>query len=351
MKSPRAKKFTILIATNPGLMWGLRTSTFLGCIVAKLPLYLVYGNNLVQVDESRIELVNSLISREERDSGYTEFRGPGNQQLTLAKVFDDLISEMGTSSFLPGAKRVSVVYDLKEFFQAKAAPSRKKPSNKKTANATAPPRDIVQEFTDWMDGLKGRTENVIIFVCFEDEEKNKRLNEKSPLFQYLAKEGKITRCKEKALNFELEEHLLNRDGFAALETFRLWIRRVSGDSGARLRIYRTIANMVELTLQGRCASLAREKGISPKNVLPPETKAWGAVNIATLPPWKAKKIYQLAEQFSLEDLLELSSMTHKIQTLLYPKGDEDYIPDWHLQAEILILMFCDRTRQPVAFSR
>lgn len=294
----------------------------------QFPLYLIYGNNETEVSNARFDLVNELLTPEERDAGLTEVRGPGNQPLTLDRAMSEIMEELGTTSFISGSRRVVVVYDLKEFFSAKRGGRKKtakKPATKKTASRTG-------VFTDWLRDVLPATENIAIFVCTENDEKSRTVNMNSELMEFFRQHGKVIECREKPMNFEFEDLLLSQNGPAALITLRDWMRRTGNDSSGRLRIYTTVANVVELALQARADMEAKEKGIPSSH-----TSVQGFPSIVKIPGWKAEKVRRFASHLSPERLHRAITHLNKLQRIMYPSGDENYIPNWEDYLEMIVM--------------
>ncbi|MEO8377665.1 MAG: hypothetical protein ABI579_08330, partial [Candidatus Sumerlaeota bacterium] len=172
-------------------------------------VYLIYGNNEAEVNNLRFELVSAILTPEERDAGLTEIRSPGNAPLTLRGSLSEMIGELGTSSFIAGSRRVLVVYDLKDFYESR--PSR----GKKTTKATAPKKetggDVFASFAEWMKNVLPTTENIVVFVCQENDEKQRVVSEQSDIYQLCQQLGHVIVKREKSLNYEFEDLIFSRN--------------------------------------------------------------------------------------------------------------------------------------------
>ncbi|CAN5358323.1 hypothetical protein BH09SUM1_BH09SUM1_32470 [soil metagenome] len=294
-------------------------------------LYLIHGNNETDVSNARFDLVNKLLTAEERDSGLTEIRGPGNQPLSLDRASSEIIGELGTASFIPGAKRVVVVYDLKELFGSKGGP---KPKAK--AKTTAPAKlkvDRTGAFLEWMKDILPTTENVAIFVCQENEEKFKAVSQESALFQFIQRNGVVIEKKEKPIQYEFEDHVYSGNVAGAVTLLREWIKRTGSDSGGRGKIYSTLSGIVETALQARCVQDAKRDGVPENQVIVQE----GFPTLGRMPPFKVKKVHAFAQKMTMETVLGLVRETARLQAIMYPTGEEDYIRPWEDQIEVLLL--------------
>lgn len=293
-------------------------------------LYFIYGNNETEVNNARYELVCSLLTPEERDSGLTEIRSPGNMPLSVDSCYGEIIAELGTSSFIADSKRVVVVYDLSDFFAKKRA-GRKPASTAKKTKAT-PKLSRTDILLKWLSEGLPDSGNILIFVCTENDEKQKTVAPTSPLYDYARRVGKIIEKREKPLNYEFEEAVYSGNSPKSLFILRDWIKRVGHDSGGRLRIYNTVSNILEMTMQAKCFTEAEKLKIPRAQVAVP-----GFPSLDRAPDWKVKKIRNFARQLSMEKLHKLIKDTNKLQTYMYPKGTEPYIPNWDDQLEMIVL--------------
>lgn len=304
-------------------------------------LYLIHGNNETEVSTARFDLVHELLTPEERDSGLTEIQNMGNQPLRLDRALSEIIEELGTSSFIADSRRVAVIYDLQEMFGSGGGGGKKKaPAKKKKKPDAAAPRDRVEILTDWLENVLPTTENIAIFVCQESDEKRKKIDTSSPLYDLIRSKGVIIQRTEKALNYEFEDHLLAGNTTAAIALLREWLRRAGSDSSSRLRIYSTLAGVIHVTLEARLVQLAKDRGVPETQVL--ATEVWP--RLSSTPSFKTNKFHQLARHLSLETLHDLVEKTNKLQRLLYPSGDEDYIAGWEELAEVVVIQLCTGVR-------
>ncbi len=292
-------------------------------------LYLVHGNNLVEVNEARLQLLESLLPREERETALAEITPPANQPLNLERFLSEILDELGTTSFIPGSRRVVVIYNLTELMSARRGKARTKATSKKTKGTK---KDRMALLVEWLEVELPETGNIAVFVCEEDDLKGRMLREDSPLVQLVHRKGTVITKREKAIQFEFDDHLLNGNAAGALTVFRHWVKRSAGDSGSRLRIYSTIAQTVELLLQARCIQEGRRAGKPVGQLMVTDFPS-----LEKIPSWKSGKIHQAAQRFSLTTLREMVEDVHKLQRVMYPSGEEDYVPDWEGMAESLVL--------------
>lgn len=308
-------------------------------------LYLIHGNNETDVGTARFELVHELLTPEERDSGLTEIMGPGNQPLKLDRALSEIIEELGTSSFIAGSRRVAVVYDLQEMFGSGGGKKKAPAKKTKKKPAAAPSRDRMDILVDWLTDVLPTTENIAVFVCNENDEKRKKISPTTGLYNLIRDKGVVIERSEKPLNFEFENHLLSGNPTAAITLLREWLRRAGSDSSSRLRVYSTLSGAVQVALEARLVQLAKERGVPETQVL-----AEGVYpRLAAMPAFKSKKFHELARRLPVETLHDLVEKTNKLQRLLYPSGEEDYIAGWEELAEVVIIQLCTGVRAgPVA---
>lgn len=311
-------------------------------------LYLIHGNAETEVSTARFELVHQLLTPEERDTGLAEVQGAGTQPLRLDRALSEIIEELGTTSFIAGSRRVVVIHELQELFGA-AGGGRKKPAaRKKPKTPKAPPRqEPMDALCEWLRNVLPGTESVAIFVCTESDEKRRAVSKAGPLYRLAKDRGVVIERSEKPVNFEFENHLLSANPTAALTLLREWLRRAGSDSGSRLRIYSTLAGVVQLTFEAKMAQLGRDNRIPTSHIM-----AEGVYpRLNATPDFKTRKFHDLARRLSVETILELMERVNKLQKLLYPSGEEDYVAGWEDQAEILILQLCTGSKSGLAALR
>lgn len=289
-------------------------------------IYLIYGNNEAEVSDTRYRLVTSLLTPEERDSGLTEIQSPGNMPLKLDTAMAQIVEELGTSSFLGDSRRVVVIHDLQDFYAAKRTAAKK---GKKKAPTESTRMDT---FTSWLKDVLPTTSNIAIFVCQENEEKQKTVSQESPLYDFIRRNGHLIERREKPLQYEFENHLLAANGPAAITLLREWLRRIGSDSTARLRIYQTLSGVVDLVIQARCSAEGKKMGVPPSHL-----SVQRFPSLDKLPSWKADKITKLAGRYSEKQLKEILGDLNRLQTIMYPSGEEAYVPSWEDHLELAVV--------------
>jgi hypothetical protein len=291
----------------------------------KLPqLYLLYGNDEVRISDARLALVQQHLAPEDRDANLSEIRPPGSHPLRLEKAFSSITGELGMLGLLPDVPRVLVVYDLSDFFDGagrKAPPPRKEPKG-----------DIVGAFAAFVEKVLPQTPNVGIFVCVEDEEKSRQVNESGPLYELIRRHGDTRAFRERPIARDFEDAFWKGDLHATLEVLQRWRERIGSDSGARLKLYRSVYQAIDLLVQARCSQIAREREL-PAEVQPPAA-AWPS--IAKMPDFRRRQAHALAGRLSMADLQRAVAAMNRIQLQMYPTGEEPYVPDWERTMELAL---------------
>jgi hypothetical protein len=296
-------------------------------------LFLIHGNSETEVSNARFDLICSLLTPEERDAGLTEVRGPGNQPLTLDRSLNEIIGELGMASFIPGSRRVVLIHELKELFDA----SRKKPAKsqaaKKSAKATARNIDRLAILVEWLRDQLPLTENIAVFVCNESDEKGRLVAQDSELYKLIRQRGEVIERKEKPLQYDFEEQVLSGNAGAALQVLKEWIERAASDSGARMKIFSTVSGIVELVLQAGSLQSAQEAGVPASQARVED----GYPTLGRAPAAKARKIEALARRLKPETLRGLVQAINELQATMYPTGEEDHVAGWTEQIETIVL--------------
>lgn len=299
---------------------------------APVRVHLLYGNDEVKLNDARLEVIARFLQPEDRAGNLTEIRPPGNQPLRLEKALPEITAELGTISLLGGIPRVVIVHNLADFFGQGA----RKASTAAATKKKAPAADPVEALTEFMLGPFAQGENVALFICEEDEDKAKAVDENSAVFKLIARLGERRVFREKPIARDLEEALYNGDWAGALVVMRRWRERAGSDSGARLKLYRTIAQWIEMILQAKALQDAQNAGQrAPSDLVP--ANAWPSIH--RLPDFRRRQAGQLARGMTWTNLRSLVQGIHRVQRLMYPSGDEAYVADWATALEHVLVEF------------
>ncbi|MDX2176080.1 MAG: hypothetical protein SF028_06380 [Candidatus Sumerlaeia bacterium] len=291
-------------------------------------IHLLYGNEEVKLEDARYELVCSILPAEERAGGVVELRPAGTQPYRLERAFTEITSELAQTTLLGDMPRVVVIRNLADLYGSSG--SKAKAGAKK---GKEPEKDHVAALEEFLDGTFRDVPNVAVFVCEEDEDKNRAVDDRSPLFQMLARRARLRAFREKPIARTLEEELYNGRLERAVEVMNEWKERAGNESAARLKMYRTVSGFAEMVVQAKAAQLARE------NDWPRDDLLHGAAypSFAKLPDFRRAQASRFAARTGLAELRRLVAELHRVQTLMYPKGTEAYVADWFEALERALL--------------
>jgi hypothetical protein len=178
----------------------------------------------------------------------------------------------------------------------------------------------VQTIRDLLDA----TPNALILLAVEDDAKNRRVNDKSPLFQALSDLGAVRQFSAKSYRFELSDAIVARSLPMAMEVVTAWRRE---DSRAAIPIFRTLLDDVRLLIQAfihqrESRRITREADYATL-LFPPDLRP----NLQTIHDFRRRKYLSGIHAYALPPLLEALEGLLEIQKALYPTGDELYVPD------------------------
>jgi len=284
-------------------------------------LHIIYGNDEVKLNDARTTLVAKFLAPEDRAGNLTEMRGPGNHPFKLEKMLPELTAELGTISLLPGLPRVVVVYNLSELY---GSTSYRKPASASTPAKKKSGADPIKAAEDFFLGQFQESENAVIFVCEEDEDKNKAVDENGALFRLFTRVGARQCFREKPIVRDLEDELYAANWIGAIEMLRRWRDRAGSESTVRMKQYRAISQFVELLLQTKCVLAAQENGRPPGDLIP--ASMFPSIN--RFPENRRRQLQKIAKMYSFEDIRRMVESIHCVQRLMYPTGEETFVPDW-----------------------
>ena len=285
-------------------------------------LHVLYGNDEVKLNDARTTLIARFLAPEDRAGNLTEMRGPGNHPFKLEKMLPELTAELGTISLLPGLPRVVVVYNLNELY---GSTSNRKPTSPAAAAKKKSTGDPVKAAEDFFLGQFQESENAVLFVCEEDEDKNKAVDENSALFRLFTRVGARQCFREKPIVRDLEDELYTANWLGAIGVLQRWRDRAGSESTVRMKQYRAVSQFVELLLQTKCLMAAQEKGRPPGDLIP----ATMYPSINRFPEGRRRQLQRIATMHTFEEIHRMVESVHRVQRLMYPTGEEAYVPDWY----------------------
>lgn len=249
----------------------------------------------------------------------------------LEKSLSTIIDELGTVSLIPDMRRVVVVHQMDDLRTAQTGSLREA-----KASAKGKPNPVLQ-LGDYLRKVHLATNNVLLFVYLEDDEKNKLVSKTSPLFQLINSLGPAQEFREKRLDWQVEEALFNADLSLSVTLIRDWIAR---GGNAQFRLVTTLNGVLQLLLQAKLAQEAQEKNQSTQNAF-----AGLRPSLESVPPFKAKKAHTLAGRLSLAALRRAYVRFNQIQCSFFPKGTEVLVHDAVEQTEVMLAELFAAARQ------
>lgn len=285
-------------------------------------LFLIHGNQEAEVAAKRYDLVRSLLPHGEEDGEVVDLRPPGNQAYALDRALGDIIQEMGTVSLIPDAKRVVVVYELTDFRQ------RQKGSVREARKSAAGKKDHVASLEQFLKATLSDGDNSLIFVHNDDDEKNRRVEKSSPLYQLVARLGQVHEFTEKRIDWQLEDALLAGNLAGSIALTREWLDR---GGNASFRLVMTINSFLQLLLQARIEGEAREQGDNVAALLAGDLRP----SLMQIPDFKRAKYRALARRVPTRKIRDALVRLVDVQKSFFPTGEERVVHDAAEQVETL----------------
>jgi hypothetical protein len=301
----------------------------------RLQLHLLHGDDEAAIENCKQAIVEAHLTQEEREENYREIV-PSGSPPTLRRVLGELVAELSTVSFLPGAKRVVTLYPVQDFFEARAAKSKAAKSREaKVAAGDAPKRTSSEHLAEFIEKELPHLPAVLIVIVTEDYEKWKRISAKNPVVELAAKLGGLQAFKETGPQFAFFDALFARKTPEAIELWREWLTR----TGASPKPYQQLATQMRLLLQAKTASSdqLRKRGISnaqfANDFMPDE---WDKNLFALKPEWRQEKLVRAAANFTFTELIAAYEKLDEIQKYAIPLNSDPFVPDKALLAELWI---------------
>ncbi len=299
-------------------------------------IYLIHGPE-IEVQNERMRVVDALLPEDQRDENLTEF-APGNRQLTLSALLPDLLAELGTISFFPGARRVAVVQNLCDFWtsgkDAEAKPAAAK--GKKGQKSADPVERLIRYFEDDFDS----TGNAVIFTVAEDPDKRIAVDGKKKLVQWIKEHGKVRSFENRRpWTWTLGDAILKKDLTGALSEFRLGYRK--GQSDQALAAHAAILRQVRFLLQAKivAAMSGRQSEVAAAEMFPADPKG----NLMKMHSYPRGNYLKAAPYFSTTQLTQSLADLYTIYTHILPQQSDVYVADVGLLIERLLIRLCSRS--------
>ncbi len=286
-------------------------------------LCLIHGNNAEAVATARYDLQKRLLPNGEADGEITDIRPPGNQPLKLEKAFSQIVEELSTVSLIPDTKRVVVVWQLHDFREDRRGSARAAKKNQKAK------RDVVADLESYVTRSLAGSENTVIFVFDEDDEKGRRVSKTSAMYQLVKKHGDIREFTEKRIDWQLDDALLSGDLDGAVRLMREWTNR---GGNAPFRLVSTLNTFLQLLLHARLELEARRDGLKTKGLFGGPVRP----GLETIPDFKAKRVRSVAGGISLQRIRRALQRLDSAQRSFFPTGKELVVHDAVEQVEVML---------------
>ncbi|MEQ8820677.1 MAG: hypothetical protein RLY93_10555 [Sumerlaeia bacterium] len=278
----------------------------------RLPqIALIYGNDEAAVARERYGLERAHLPHGEESGDVVDIRGAGTQRLELKKCVQEIIGELGTVSMLGDAKRVVTVHDLADFRTAQ--------KSKRASKSTK--TDEFDLLGNYLRDVLPTTDNAIIFVVNENDEKRDRSLEKSSrMYDLVSRLGQVIERRVKRLDYQLEEALFKRDLVKSLHLLREWFDRSGSSSGRIVGFFNTF---IQLLLQARLQLEAQQAGLDARNLFASDMRP----SIKSVPSFKYDALRGFASQTSMEQLRRALELAHETQRHAFPSGAMPVVQD------------------------
>jgi hypothetical protein len=303
-------------------------------------LFFLYGADLARLSNVRREALARLIPVEERDQNLTEIEPSVGRQLSLDALAPGLIEELSTAAFFPDQRRVIMVSGLQELFAAGARAAAKKPAkapkkSAKTAKASAadpekPKKTGEELLLEYLDGDFRRSRNALIILAEEDEAKNRRVNEKGRLAEYLFNRAAVVACKEPPIRFEFEQALYDRDAARAVLLYRQWI-----EPDTRASVLSAVTNAVRMMLQIKARDSAPNARRSLEDYFPR-----GRGSLSSAHQFVVRKAETGARRYTVMELARAQAALLELNDAFYPPPGATWAADLDAAVETFLLRLC-----------
>lgn len=298
-------------------------------------VHLVYGSDSVKVHQERSQLISRLLPAEHRPENLTEVEPPTGRTLSLAKIAADLMSELGTPSFFPEFPRVIVVEQLAEFFGKTRGQGSKAAAAKKAAKGKAKKAgDPVAAFCRYLERDLAQTGNALILVAIEEPEKMRRVSTSTKLFKTVREQGRVSQHKEPAAIFALIDAFSARNLPAAMKSLD---EVMSRDDGAP-SVYRLLTRQVRFLIQAKLLQKQARgdtEAFAAENF--PQEKG---LNLLMEPGFVTDKVRRMAPRWTLGELNSLLGRLERLTKVVYPSGNDIYVPDVRTELELMLIEAC-----------
>jgi DNA polymerase III delta subunit len=275
------------------------------------PVYFLYGEDSVALNQAKRKLINLIIPPEYRDGNLNEFVGKGLDIMECITLSD-------TYPFL-ATRRVIVIENYPYLSGTKKLP----------AKATAE----LDRFAEYITSQQA-TWTTLIFVFEEDKEKGRTVSKTNHLYSAIKKHGIIVEFAFSDSMFKFLDTLGARDSGAALRYLHQFFHS-EVEQKEPTAIHRMITRSVRFWLE---ALLMTSTG--SESDLPSST----ALNITQQIPFVRSKIERQARQFAKKELMIAIADLVTLEDKLNPRATDLLAENPELALESWIIKFCKNNK-------
>lgn len=285
----------------------------------KCSLFLIHGENEVEINKEKNAIIDSILSPEEKSSNLVNYEPPQGRLLTLSSIMSELMAEMTTLSLLPDSKRMAVITDLENLF-----------ASKKTNE------DLEKFFLGFLEKELPGTENAILFINIENFEKNRSIGKSTALYKLIAEKGAIKEFKETPIAWQIEPLILQRNIPGTIALYREWIKK---DTAAPRKLFSLLVKALNLLIQIKIYQNNLDeikKATDLERALFPSKMSQ---NIKKINPYVLRRYENAAELFSLARLKSANKKLLDLNKVVFPQTSDLYVPDINTAMETYLLKF------------
>jgi DNA polymerase III delta subunit len=303
-------------------------------------VYLIHGPDPVQIQSERLRILDHLLPRDQRDENLTEFDPGGARPLTLNSLLPNLLSELGTVSFFPGATRVAVVNDLSDFWSsgsAEKASGTKTSAKPESGKSKKKPIEPLARLVKYLESDFESTGNALIFTVFEDPDKRRAVDKRKKIVQWIKANGNLISFDSHPMVFQLGDAILEQDLTKALGLFRQVYKKGRPDQA--MGVHSAILRQVRFLLQAK-VELAAERQHSPTVIAGEFLPANPKMNLARIHAFPQRKYRKAASGFSAALLTRSIQDLYEISRHIIPSGGDPYVADTGYLMEQVLIRLC-----------
>lgn len=277
-----------------------------------LPVYFLYGEDSVALNQAKRKLINLLIPAEFRDGNLNELVGKGLDIMEMITLSD-------TYPFL-ATRRVIVIENYPYFSGGKKLP----------AKATAE----LDRLAEYLNSQQAAW-TTIIFVFEEDKEKAKTVSKTNPVYTAIKKHGVIVEFAFSDSMFKFLDTLGDRDCSAALGYLHQFFHS-DIEQKEPTAIHRMVVRSVRFWLEAVLLTQSHTE-----DALPAST----ALNLTQQIPFVRSKIERQARQFAKKDLTQAVAELVILEDKLNPRATDLVAENPELALESWIIKFCENNKK------